>query len=164
MHVTCRLHCLTPLLHRSCCHSTHSIALTIYCYMVHDLPEHPVGSQRGSRGTSVIVRSVQQSWAAGSCRGIYTCNRGRACVTHTGTTKQLKPGHKDDQALAPTALKGCTWDKGTNHQQHVVCTPIHTHSSETWGPPCTWSVGPCRGKHNPLNPGCTSQITGSAWC
>jgi hypothetical protein len=27
-----------------------------YCYMVQDLPEHPVGSQRGSWGTSVIVR------------------------------------------------------------------------------------------------------------
>jgi hypothetical protein len=27
-----------------------------YCYMVQDLPEHPVGSQRGSWGTSVIAR------------------------------------------------------------------------------------------------------------
>jgi hypothetical protein len=27
-----------------------------YYYMVQDLPEHPVGSQRGSWGTSVIVR------------------------------------------------------------------------------------------------------------
>jgi hypothetical protein len=27
-----------------------------YCYMVQDLLEHPVGSQRGSRGTSGIVR------------------------------------------------------------------------------------------------------------
>jgi hypothetical protein len=27
-----------------------------YCYMVQDLPEHPVGSQRGSWGTRVIVR------------------------------------------------------------------------------------------------------------
>jgi hypothetical protein len=26
-----------------------------YCYMVQDLPEHPVGSQRGSWGTSVII-------------------------------------------------------------------------------------------------------------
>jgi hypothetical protein len=26
-----------------------------YCYMVQELPEHPVGSQRGSWGTSVIV-------------------------------------------------------------------------------------------------------------
>jgi hypothetical protein len=31
-------------------------ALYCYCYMVQALPEHPVGSQRGSWGTSVIVR------------------------------------------------------------------------------------------------------------
>jgi hypothetical protein len=27
-----------------------------YWYMVQDLPEHPIGSQRGSWGTSVIIR------------------------------------------------------------------------------------------------------------
>ena len=32
-----------------------AVAYYCYCYMVQDLPEHPVGSQRGSWGTSVIV-------------------------------------------------------------------------------------------------------------
>jgi hypothetical protein len=50
---------LGPRQHRFYCYC--------YCYMVQDLPEHPVGSQRGSWGISVIIRTRVDTCCATGC-------------------------------------------------------------------------------------------------
>ena len=62
-----------------------------YCHMVQDLPEHPVGSQRGSWGTSVIIRITfwgqYDSLTASYCCCYTVAGRSaNKCVLQTWTT------------------------------------------------------------------------------
>jgi hypothetical protein len=76
-----------------------------YCYMVQDLPEHPVGSQRGSWGTSVIVHH----WPTRNQNSTCICNVASAYSYPQTTMRWSDFTYYSHFIIGNTECMECSW-------------------------------------------------------